>query len=136
MTTEGSRAHSGICESFPAEPESVAAVRAAVRELAQQSGGSADAVALAASEAASNVIMHAYHERDQPGEIELIAVLTNTQLTVTIRDSGSGLKPKQDSPGLGLGLAIIARTAEKLDLRQSPRGGLEVEMQFVVPSKD
>ncbi len=47
-----------------------------------------------------------------------------------VADSGSGLRPRRNSPGLGLGLAIIARVADGVDLVTSASGGLEVRMRF------
>jgi anti-sigma regulatory factor (Ser/Thr protein kinase) len=95
-----------------------------------------DDVALAASEAATNVVLHAYAEAGDYDRrtIELTAALTGAELWVIVTDAGSGLKPHRDSPGLGLGLAIIARVADGVDLVEPATGGLEVRMRFAVAS--
>jgi serine/threonine-protein kinase RsbW/stage II sporulation protein AB (anti-sigma F factor) len=122
---------------FPAQPDSVAAVRAALVAYARACGvadETVDAIALAASEAATNVVIHAYAETGYRGPIEVLAALAGGELWVIIADMGSGLQPRPDSPGLGLGLAIIARVADAIDLVEPASGGLEVRMRFAVDS--
>ena len=93
-----------------------------------------DAVALAASEAATNVVLHAYRETGDEDRctMEVTAALADGELWVIVTDAGSGLKPHRDSPGLGLGLAIIARVTDGVDLVEPSSGGLEVRMRFAV----
>jgi anti-sigma regulatory factor (Ser/Thr protein kinase) len=115
----------------------VAEVRSAIIEFVRACGideETVDAVALASSEAATNVVLHAYVEagEDERGMIELTAALAGDELWVIVTDAGSGLKPHRDSPGLGLGLAIIARVTDGLDLVEPASGGLEVRMRFAV----
>ena len=122
-------------ETFASVPESVAAVRAALLQFARDCRvpqRTVDAVALAASEAATNVVVHAYRERPDPGAIEVHAALASGELWVIVSDAGSGLRPRPDSPGLGLGLAIIAQVADGVDLVKPASGGLELRMRFVV----
>ena len=47
-------------------------------------------------------------------------------------DEGSGLAPRVDSPGLGLGLGLIAQVADSADVRAPETGGTEVIMRFNV----
>jgi serine/threonine-protein kinase RsbW len=121
---------------YPAVPESVAAVRSALVVYATRAGASgrlcAD-LALAASEAVTNVVVHAYREWEIPGTVEVTAVVDTDGLLVTIIDAGTGLRPRLDSPGLGLGLAVIAQAADGLDVIQPSAGGLELRMRFVLP---
>ncbi len=49
-----------------------------------------------------------------------------------MRDEGSGLAPRVDSPGLGLGLGLIAQVADSADVRAPEDGGTEVVMRFNV----
>ena len=91
-----------------------------------------DAVTLAASEAATNVVVHAYAEQDLPGTIEVSATVAMDELWVIITDTGLGLRPRLDSPGLGLGLAIIAQLADGVDLVRPSSGGLELRMRFAL----
>ena len=124
-------------EHYPAVPESVSTVRAALQSFAERcaiSRETIDAVVLAASEAATNVVVHAYRDVEAPGRIDVAAALAADELWVIVTDSGSGLRPRTDSPGLGLGLAIIAQVADGVDLVQPAAGGLELRMRFAVAS--
>jgi serine/threonine-protein kinase RsbW len=51
-------------------------------------------------------------------------------LCVYVRDHGSGMRRRPDSPGLGLGLPLISQTAWDLDVRAARAGGTEVLMRF------
>ena len=89
--------------------ESPGHARRLVRAYAARHGAGADvlaALALCVSEAVSNVVVHAYRALDEPGEVEVEAHKPNGYLCLYVRDQGSGLAPRVDSPGLGLGLSI------------------------------
>jgi serine/threonine-protein kinase RsbW len=125
-------------ETYAAAPESIPVVRAALRRFVRDCGVSvltSDAVALASSEAATNVVMHAYREVPDSGQLEVTAALASGELWVIVTDAGSGLRPRRDSPGLGLGLAIIAQVADSVDLVKPAGGGLELRMRFLVDSR-
>jgi anti-sigma regulatory factor (Ser/Thr protein kinase) len=120
----------------PAVPESVAVLRVMVAEFATRAGLSEamiDKVKLAVSEAATNVVVHAYRNASEPGLIALEAVAAAGELRVSVADTGPGLQPQQDSPGLGLGLAIIAQLTDDLELLRGEHGGLCVLMRFAPP---
>ena len=122
-------------ERYPAVPPSAGAVRRALTRFARECGivqPTIDAIALAASEAVTNVVVHAYSDGREPGRVEVTAVLAADELWVMVTDAGSGLRPRRDSPGLGLGLAIIARVADGVDLVEPSDGGLEVRMRFAL----
>ncbi len=117
---------------FPAEPRSVSAIRSAIVELARDCGmadGDVADVRLAVSEAATNAIVHG--SRDG-GEIRLEAHVTSDELLVSISDDGSGMKPRPDSPGLGLGLPTIATVASRVEVI-SEGAGTEVRIAFACP---
>ncbi|MDW5593220.1 ATP-binding protein [Conexibacter stalactiti] len=103
--------------TLPANAASVPQVRHAVVELGRAAGGSermlAD-VALAVSEACSNVVVHAYREHAEPGTLAVEAELHGATLEVIVSDEGSGVLPREDSPGLGMGLALMAAVASSL----------------------
>jgi len=125
--------------TFPALPDSVGAVRGALVSFARGCGmpeQTVEAVALAASEATTNVVLHAYADRPEPGELEVSATLAGDELWVIVTDAGGGLQPHRESPGLGLGLAIIARVADGVDLVKPAAGGLEVRMRFAASSDE
>ena len=51
-------------------------------------------------------------------------------LCIYVRDHGSGMRRREDSPGLGLGLPLINQTAWDMDVRAPRAGGTEVLMRF------
>jgi serine/threonine-protein kinase RsbW len=52
------------------------------------------------------------------------------ELVVIVRDEGRGIAPRTDSPGLGLGLPLIASLAESLELGRGEDQRTEVRMTF------
>jgi anti-sigma regulatory factor (Ser/Thr protein kinase) len=87
-------------------------------------------VALAVSEAATNAIVHGY--RGDPGLIHVSATRANGELTVLVTDEGLGMGPRLDSPGLGLGLPIIAKLTQRFDVI-SRGSGTRIHMVFDCP---
>ncbi len=49
-----------------------------------------------------------------------------------MRDTGSGMAPRPDSPGLGLGLPVIAHATDSYDIEQpgDAPGGTSIRMHF------
>lgn len=118
----------------PAAPGELAPLRTAVWRHAQKMGAStevADAVRLAVGEALSNVVVHAYVGRPL-GPMMVEAWLDEDEhLVIRVLDEGLGLVPRLDSPGLGLGLGIMAELAD--DFRVATRDGTpgtRVSMRF------
>src|SRR4051794_4962377 len=117
--------------TLPARPENVAVARHAI-------GGFADVlevpdqtladVKLAVTEACTNVVVHAYP--DGEGPMAVSAGLYDGALTVVVADEGRGILPRPDSPGLGLGLPLIATLASSLELGTNDRDETEVRMIF------
>jgi serine/threonine-protein kinase RsbW len=102
--------------------------------LARDCGMDAEAVAdvaLAVTEAATNAVMHAY--ADAEGELWVTAAMHDRELAIVIRDTGPGLVERRNSPGLGVGLAVIANVVERLKIISQP-GGTEVHMAFPCPN--
>jgi serine/threonine-protein kinase RsbW/stage II sporulation protein AB (anti-sigma F factor) len=119
--------------TFPGTPPGVGALRRAVGEVARQAGLAKDAVdaaRLAASEAASNAVVHAY--REHKGDLRLLARVEQGELHLVIADDGGGLSPRTDSPGLGLGLPIMAHISERFEVVSGPQG-TEIHLAFAVP---
>lgn len=116
--------------TFPGTPLGVAAARGEVEAVARDCGmdGLAlGAVKLAVNEAVTNAVVHAYAENE--GRISVTVELADTELAITVADTGGGLLPRADSPGLGMGLPLIAQLTERIDVR-SDDGGTEIRMWF------
>src|SRR3954469_521804 len=91
---------------FPASALAVHAIRGEMGAVARTCGlpdGRVKDVQLAVSEAATNVVQHAYPEH-APGTIAVTAWTDADRLWISISDDGSGMRPRPDSTGLGLGL--------------------------------
>ncbi len=109
-------------------------MRRAVAEFAAGSGASADqcaTISLAVSEALSNVVIHAYVGHDEPGAMAVDAQINERGLEVVVRDEGTGMRPRVDSPGVGLGLPLIARLTEQIDISDALPGTC-VRMTFAI----
>jgi anti-sigma regulatory factor (Ser/Thr protein kinase) len=123
---------------LPARAENVAVVRHAFGGLAEVVDLDEQTLAdikLAITEACTNVVMHAY-EDGQQGCLEVDATLGEHSLTVVIRDSGRGIVPRPDSPGLGLGLPLIATLTESLELGRDDIDHTEVRMTFRLDARE
>jgi anti-sigma regulatory factor (Ser/Thr protein kinase) len=119
-------------------PEQVSLARHAVTRLATAAGLDDDlraGVALAVSEACSNVVIHAYAGTD-PGELHVRAEATAGRLTVAVGDRGKGMCPRSDSPGIGLGLPLMASLCSTLEVRERKGGGTEICMVFTSAAVD
>jgi serine/threonine-protein kinase RsbW len=130
------RRRRAFSQNFPAVCASVARVRAALACYAATAGAKpslVEGVELAVSEAATNVVVHAYEAREA-GLIHVEASIDRGELRVSVADTGPGLRPRHDSPGLGLGLAIIGELADKVELLQGGSGGFRVQMHFALPA--
>ncbi len=120
-----------INETYAAVAGSVPAARNALAELAGATGAPAErveAVRLAASEALTNAVVHAYPE--SPGSVYVTAAVASDELWVLIADDGCGLHSRRDSPGLGFGLVLIAQVSDDFSIVTRSSGGTEVRMRF------
>jgi anti-sigma regulatory factor (Ser/Thr protein kinase) len=123
----------GLSAEWPAVAASVAEARAAVSAFAEAAGANRDALAavsLAVSEAVTNAVLHAYLDREEPGPIEVRARCEADTVVVEVADEGRGMLPRTDSPGLGLGLPLIAQMTESLEVHDRNGGGTEIRMAF------
>lgn len=113
-----------------ADAEQVAAGRQAVRRFAEQHRVVRPIdVALAVGEACANVVLHAY--TDQPtGVLHVTGAVEGELVCITVADEGSGLSPRLDSPGLGLGLPIIARCSDRFEITERVPTGTRLTMGF------
>jgi len=130
-----SNVFSALNESYPAIPSSVPIARRALSAFAAAAGASEEQVEdvrLAASEALTNAVVHAY--RDDSGMISVTAAVVEDELWMLISDDGCGLGARADRPGLGLGLALIAQITDDLMIVPRSSGGTEVRMRFNLAS--
>ena len=121
--------------TLPAEAASVGLARRSAQTFAERHGlrGSRVAdLALAVSEAMTNVVLHAYRGRAGPGVLDLTLEARGEAIHVAVRDFGLGLVPRDDSPGLGLGLGLIGRMADQLEITAPRDGGTELRMIFAL----
>jgi len=86
-------------------------------------------VRLAVSEAVTNVVLHSYRNT-RAGEFTVAVEWENDFLQVTVRDHGSGMQPRMDSPGAGLGLPLIATLSDSFSVTEPADGGTELCMTF------
>jgi serine/threonine-protein kinase RsbW len=119
---------------LPATAASVTELRHLILEFAREYGASrsdCDRIALAVTEAAANVVVHAYRPR-QCGELFYLADIEDRDLQVIVSDDGEGISDRPRSPGLGVGLQLIAQMT--VDFAITPRSpkGLDVWMRFLL----
>jgi serine/threonine-protein kinase RsbW len=89
------------------------------------------AVRLAVGEALTNVVMHAYVGRDTGAMAVAAWVDDDDHLNVEILDEGHGLIPRADSPGLGLGMGLMAQMADDLRItNREGQPGTSVHLRF------
>lgn len=121
----------GLSVTYEATPSSVAAVRCALAEFAANAGATEaqiDGVRLAASEAVTNAVLHAY--RAERGQIQVTAALAGRELWILVADEGVGMQPQADRPGLGLGLGLISQVCDDMAIVPRSSGGTEVRILF------
>src|SRR2546421_10826775 len=97
--------HRTAAWSYAAVPESVRLVRNDIAGFARDAGApdrAMDAMRQASSEAAANVVEHAYE--GEPGRIDMRAELEEAAIEVVISDRGRGLAFGNNRPSPGLGL--------------------------------
>jgi anti-sigma regulatory factor (Ser/Thr protein kinase) len=128
---------SSYAEAYPATAESVRRARADLTEFVEHAGVGADrleAIRLAASEAVTNAVLHAYHEEGSSGQVQVSASCIDRELWLLIDDTGSGFRAHSKRPGLGLGLALIAQLADDFQIHSRGTGGTELQMRFALDS--
>ncbi len=122
--------------TFPSSPSGVGAMRREVAAFARRAGMDEEglgSVRLAVSEAATNAVVHAYREETGDGELWVRAFVDAGELVVVVGDEGIGLAPRPDSPGLGLGMPLMASVTSRFQV-VSDGAGTEIHMAFALPS--
>jgi len=124
---------SGVAWTLPAVPPSVGRMRRDAAAFAAAAGASeqmVQAIALAVSETVTNAVVHAYAGRD-PGPVGVRCRADAGRVTVEVTDEGAGITARDDSPGVGHGLATVGALAQTLEISTRPGGpGTRVTMGF------
>jgi serine/threonine-protein kinase RsbW len=124
---------SGAAWTLPAVPSTVGQMRRHAGAFASEAGVSEEmayAVALAVSEAVTNVVIHAYAGR-APGPVSVSCRGDAERLVVEVADEGVGIAARDDSPGIGHGLATVGAVAQTLQIARTGDGpGTVVRMSF------
>ena len=108
-------------------------MRTGLVEFAAQHGAGPSVqadIALVVSEGLTNAVVHAF-VKQAVGTRSVTAVAAADVLQVRIIDDGSGMSPREDSPGLGWGLKVIARLTSSFEIDQGP-GGRGTELRLTV----
>ena len=118
----------------PASAESVTQLRQAVVDFAYEHGVPEPCLSdirLAVSEALSNAVVHAFRGRTDGTVIASVTTDASEWIEVRVTDDGSGMAPRDDSPGLGLGLPLIRYLTDQFEHRRPPGSiGTELWMRF------
>jgi serine/threonine-protein kinase RsbW len=120
--------------NMAARADGVAVVRQALAGMADALAFDAAVLSdmkMAVTEACTNVVVHAYDE--DPGQLEVQMLAGEQDLTIVVRDQGSGIQPRptrEGPPALGLGLPLIAALSDAFELHGTAGEGTEVRMTF------
>lgn len=109
---------------LPALAGSAARIRRELIETLARHNLAADRradIAAVVSEAANNAVVHAYRGPG-PGPLYAAATLGSDSLTVWISDFGRGMLPRGESPGLGLGVTLMTRVSDQLQISAHANG--------------
>jgi hypothetical protein len=89
------------------------------------------------SETVTNAVVHAYDGQER-GDVRVSCHADGERFIVEVADEGAGIWLRQDSPGIGHGLAMVGAVAHTLKIAPGPDGrGTAVTMAFgAVPPPD
>jgi anti-sigma regulatory factor (Ser/Thr protein kinase) len=117
---------------LPAEPRSASQARRAVLDALKGIAVDRDAIGVVVSEAVTNAVVHAYRDRERPGEVHVSARVGDEGVEIDVADDGIGLRPRADSPGVGLGMPLIADLADRVEIEQAGAHGVRVTAHFAL----
>src|SRR3954447_16041391 len=116
---------------LPAEPRSASRARRAVLDALRGIAVDRDAVGVVVTEAVTNAVVHAYREEEQAGRVRVSASLDDHGVALAVDDDGLGMRPREDSPGVGLGLPLIGDLADRVEVT-SRRPGTHLAAFFAL----
>jgi serine/threonine-protein kinase RsbW len=130
---------SSLWLELPAAPECIAEARHAVRVWSENltpTEEERDSITLAVSEAATNVVRHAYPGNGAHATFRIRADIDEGQVRLMLEDDGVGLGAMSTDPGLGIGIPLLGRLATGVTLVSAPERpvGCEVRMWFALDS--
>jgi serine/threonine-protein kinase RsbW len=117
--------------TVPAKGGYLAPVRKLVQAHAFSAGFSAEKandVVLAVHEACANVVVHAYGE--EGGPLRLQSWSEAGGLVIEVSDNGTPVANPEGRPGASLGLGLIRRLADHVDIEGPGEYGTRLEMTF------
>jgi anti-sigma regulatory factor (Ser/Thr protein kinase) len=115
-----------------AVPASVREARRLVRCFGRRHQADTDCIcdmALAVSEAVTNVVLHAYPE-NRPGSFELDVRAEAGELLIEVRDFGTG-KEHSGRGGLGMGLSMMRTVSDRMEIEDC-RPGIRLRLVFAL----
>jgi serine/threonine-protein kinase RsbW len=124
----------GLNLTVAARPENLAVIRQALAGYAEAMGFDSDAIAdlkTVVTEACMNVVVHAYPD-GTAGPLEVSAEPDEHGLEISVRDQGSGFRPRPadvEDSGLRLGLPLIATLSDEFEI-SGGGGGTEVRVKL------
>lgn len=116
---------------LPAIRDNVPQLRRAMVQAARASGVSpvgCQHVALAVSEAAANAVLHAF--TGTPGRMRAAVWAGDGEIEVLVADDGRGLALRDDSPGLGMGLGLMAKVSDRMEIDSALGRGTSIRLWF------
>ena len=88
-------------------------------------------IKLAVGEALSNAVFHAYAASGVRGQTFTVSTVADGPLfSVWVTDGGQGGTPDLPSAGLGLGLQLMAKLCQRLEIGVLNDGRSQVELRF------
>jgi serine/threonine-protein kinase RsbW len=123
--------------SLPAQARNIAVVRRALEAIAEELAlprRLIEDMRLAVTEACTNVVRHAYTDREAraAGTLRVELLPEHHGMCVVVEDRGRGLGPSPDVGGPGLGLPLIAALTSRLEVTHGAGDrGSRVAMSFV-----
>ena len=116
---------------LPAAPAFVATARHAASQFGDFHGADSERIALAVSEAVTNVVLHAY-PGEAIGPVQVTGWADDDAVHIAVRDFGVGLNPDPGRREGGWGLPVIESVADQVFIG-STEFGVEIVMRFDRP---